>query len=70
VEVQAEDGQRAYDIIKWLRAAIAWLPHSGALDPIDIQSYEEFAGPGNLPREDAPYRYTMTLSIGLGAQIV
>lgn len=35
-----------------------------------VNTVDEFAGPANLPTEDSPTRCTMTLSIGIQAQIV
>lgn len=69
VEVKAATGSRCSDIIQMLRALIKDLV-GREVGGHWVQGYAEFSGPANLPLEDAPYRYTMTLSIDVGGHVV
>lgn len=69
VEVKAATGSRCSDIIQMLRALIKDLVGQ-EVGGIWVQGYAEFSGPANLPLEDSPFRYTMTLSIDAAGRVV
>jgi hypothetical protein len=64
-EAKAGTSARAFLIIRKLRSLAHELPAAG----IGVNHVEELAGPALLPREDAPNRYTMTLSIDFESDI-
>lgn len=82
LEVKGATSTRCTDILNMARALIADLARSGEPIPavndagtptgesVWIVGYEEFAGPGNLPRPGDTYRYTMLISIAVGARIL
>lgn len=81
-DTKAATPRRAVEILNMTRALISDLVRSGeAIPAVDddgdptgdlvwIVGYEEFAGPANLPREGDPGRYTMLLSLTVGARIL
>lgn len=53
-----------------LMACRSWVHHLTQLGDYGVSGVGEFAGPGNLPTEDSPTRYTMTITLGIQTRLI
>lgn len=53
-----------------IQACRSWAHHLTQLGGYGVSGVGEFAGPANLPTDDSPTRYTMTITLGIQARLI
>lgn len=53
-----------------IMACRSWVHHLTQLGDYGVSNVAEFAGPANLPTDDSPTRYTMTITLGIQTRLV